>query len=106
MRTGNINCRPGPVKINLGDKVDIFKLRPRTITKNCRLGPVSRNWGPRPVKKILGPRPVKLIWGLGVRVRDGGEAKDQGPGNAKTLIETPNNSVFHNLQNDFTTEIT
>ena len=45
MRAGNTNCRPGPVKINLGDKVDIFKLRPRTSNKNCRLGPVNTNWG-------------------------------------------------------------
>ena len=65
MRTGNINCRPGPIKINLGDKVDIFKLRPRTSTKNCRLGPVNRNWGPRPVNTNIGTKTGKVNLGAG-----------------------------------------
>ena len=50
MQAGNTNCRPGPEKINLGDKVDIFKLRPRTSNKNCRLGPVNTNWGSKASK--------------------------------------------------------
>ena len=105
MPAGNTNCRPGSVKINLGDKVDIFKLRPRTSNKNCRLGPVNTNWGPRPVNKNIGTKTGKVNLLAGSQGRHGGKTKDQRPGNRNALIDIPNNSVFHNLQNDFTTEI-
>ena len=54
MRTGNTNRRPGPVNINLGDKVDIFKLRRWTSNKNCRLGPVNTNIRTKAGKVNLG----------------------------------------------------
>ena len=53
-------------KYTLGEQVGICKLRLRTGNTNCRPGPVNINFGPGPVNANWGPGPVNTNWGLGL----------------------------------------